>query len=174
MTDNQIYAILFPFIRQMLPIYGVRGCEVVQGFQQQKQGPATAPSVVIHKIADKRYGFPHRTDEWVEYWAEMVRTETIQMESTFQVNGLGVVNGSTTMDIVGTVASILQSDAFLEVLRAAGMGVLRITDIRQTYFHDDRDQYAADPSFDFVLTHKHVYVSTANRIDEFEYQIKRV
>ena len=58
----------------------------------------------------------------------------------------------------------MQSDATRAILNASGVGILRVTDIINPYFVDDRDNFEASPSFDFVLTYQNVRVSTSPQI----------
>jgi hypothetical protein len=61
----------------------------------------------------------------------------------------------------------LQSDEAIQALKASGLQILRITDIRQIYFVDDKGRHEAMPSFDFVITHKNVTITSDPIINKF-------
>ena len=87
-----------------------------------------------------------------------------QYESTFQISGLSTQdptnpNQLTASDICNYAASIMQSRTTVATLEAQDVGVLKITNIRNPYFSDDRQRYEANPSFDFTLTHKQIIVT---------------
>jgi hypothetical protein len=95
----------------------------------------------------------------------MVHTEVQRYATMFQISALATQDPSTPMqltasDIVNFAAAIVQSDAFIQAIEAQGVGVLKIFDIRNPYFTDDRGQFEASPSFDFALAHNQVIVST--------------
>lgn len=174
MDDNQLYGVVFGLLRNLSAPYGLSSVQFGQAYQQPHDSRSTQATVLIHKVMDRRYGFPKRNDVWDEYSGTMIHTEEVLIESTFQAGADGAVNGMTPSNILGRVAMMLQSDAALSVLKAQGIGILRITDIRQTFFENDERRFEADPSFDFVLTHKQVFVGTNPRVDDFEYRISRV
>jgi hypothetical protein len=96
--------------------------------------------------------------------SSMVHTETQRYETTFQLSALATQDPSTPMqltasDLVNFAAAVVQSDAFIEAIEAQGVGVLKIFDIRNPYFTDDRGQFEASPSFDFVLCHNQTLIS---------------
>lgn len=84
--------------------------------------------------------------------------------TTFQISALATQDPSTPMqltasDLVNYAVSVMQSDTFIAAIEAQGVGVLRISDVRNPYFIDDRGQFEASPSFDAVLAHNQVIVS---------------
>jgi hypothetical protein len=96
--------------------------------------------------------------------SSMVHTETQRYETTFQISALATQDPSTPMqltasDLVNFAAAILQSDSFIQAIEAQGVGVLKIFDVRNPYFTDDRGQFAASPSFDLCLTHNQTLIS---------------
>lgn len=109
----------------------------------------------------------------------MVHTETQQYETTFQFSALATQNPATptqytASDVVNLIASILQSSVTIAALQAHGVGIERITDVRNPYFLDDRDRYEASPSFDVTVTHKQVVVTTTPIVRSTEIQIATV
>lgn len=85
-------------------------------------------------------------------------------ETTFQVSGLSTQdpanpNQLTASDIVNYASAIMQSGTTVASIEAQGVGVLKVSDIRNPYFSDDRVRYEASPSFDFTLTHKQTIIT---------------
>jgi len=106
----------------------------------------------------------------------MVYTEIEQYETTFQISGLSTQNPANTTqltasDIVNYASYVMQSLATITALEAQNVGILRILDIRNPYFSDDRVRYEASPSFDFTLTHKQTIITVQPVITEFEVQL---
>jgi hypothetical protein len=180
MGDNDVIKLFLPIITAGLVADGYSGIVVQQSNQPTQQGIPTAPTVYFYKLANKRYGYLGRQDVWDPIGSAMVHTETQYVESTFTVSALVLqVPASTTTtytasDLVNDVASILQSDSTIVTLNNSGIGILRVSDIRNPYFVDDRDQFEASPSFDFTLVYAQARVSTNPVIESYEYGIKRV
>lgn len=164
MTDNQLIEIFLPIITSGLTADGFTGVSVVQFDQPTQQGINTTPTVYFQKLYDHRYGYLRREDLWNEINNNYDHTETQQYETTFQIEALVLQNPSsisyTASDLVNEVSAIMQRDSTVRILSALEIGILRITDVSNKFFKDDRDQFEASPSFDFTLTHKQVRVST--------------
>ena len=179
LTDNDLIRIFLPIIQDGLTADGFKKVTVKQGNQPTQQGINTLPTVYFYKLFDKRYGFLRRDDTWDSINEIMVHTETQQYETTFQIEALVLQNPKNTnlytaSDLVNEVASIMQSDSTRGILSSNDIGILRITDIRNPYFKDDRDQFEASPSFDFVLTYAQTRVTTSPVITSYDYDIERV
>lgn len=173
-TDNQIIQIFLPIIQDGLITDGFTGVTVKQSNQPTQQGIPKTPTVYFFKVSNKRYGFLGRHDEWVVN--RMLHHERQYMEITFQIMALVLQfpitpNQYTASDLVNEVASIMQSDNTRDILNQSGIGILRVTDISNPYFVDDRDQFEASPSFDFTLTYQDDRVSEIAIIDEYDYNI---
>jgi hypothetical protein len=157
MTDNQLIQLFLPIIQAGLIADGFPNVVTKQANQPTQQGINSSPTVYFYKVASKRYGFLGRSDVWDSNTNEMIHTESQYYETTFQISALVrqfpiTPNQYTASDLVNEVASIMQSDKTRDILNNSGVGILRITDISNPYFVDDRDQFEASPSFDFILT----------------------
>jgi hypothetical protein len=177
MLDNQLIQVFLPVINAGLTAYGYTGVSVVASHQPTQQGIPTGPTVYFYKLNDRRYGFLRRFDTWVD--PVMVHTEEQQYETTFQVNALviqspGTPNQYTASDLVNDVAFIMQSDDTREILYNNNISILRVTDIANPYFVDDKDIFEASPSFDFTLSYTRTKVSTSKVVDHVEFDINRV
>ena len=179
MTDNDLIKLFLPIINAGLIADGYTGVTVKQANQPTQQGVNTGPTVYFYKTGDKRYGFLGRIDEWDTVNSVMKHTETQYYETTFQINALVLqnvnnTNSYTASDLVNEVASIMQSDQARRIMITAGVGILRVTDVVNPYFLDDRDQFEASPSFDFVLTYKQTRVTTEPVVESVVLIINRV
>lgn len=166
MNDNQIIELFLPIISAGLTARGYSNVSVVAANQPTQQGINTSGTVYFYKVSNKRYGYLSTIDEWDSNNDTMVHTEIQPFESVYQVSGLVLQDPTdtskpTASDLVNEVAWILQSQNTITTLMNSDVGILRISEIRNPYFTDDRDQFEANPSFDFTLTYRDVRVSTA-------------
>lgn len=158
MTDNELFALARTVILDGLAARGMTGWRVARSFPPTHAGPNSAPTVYLFKVADKRHGWPWRKYEWDEAGQEMLTTEAQQYETTFQASALVVETTDpaalTPSDCLNEVCAIMQADEASAALRAQGVGVLRVGEVRNPYNKNDVNRYEADPSFDFVLTYR--------------------
>ena len=166
MRDNELLQVLVPLIRTNFALFGIPADTTVRQSQlPTTRGVPTGPSIFIQKIGDHKYGWPRRTHVWDDVAGEMTYTEAHKLETTFQISALSQqdpanINDVTSSDLVNSVARMLQHDVTQVALRAANVGIYRITEIRTTYFINDSDQYADNPSFDFTIIHDNIITST--------------
>lgn len=181
MNDKQLNAL---FMTHLLPAIqataGLSTVKLARNYQPRQQGAATGPYVYFAKIpGDRRYGHAGRKDVWNATTQVFDHTEIQQYETTYQFEAVipqdpASVTAFTESDILNIVSGIMQSDSFLAVFRAAGVGVLRITEVRNPYIVDDRDRFEAVPSFDVTLTHTRISVSTLPAVVAYEANTGRV
>lgn len=118
----------------------------------------------------RRYGFLERLDAWDGNAATMTHTETQIWTVIFQIDSLWKQNPldpefattPTAGDLAQQATAIMQSDATRATLLAAGVGIDRITDVRQPPFKDDSDVFEYGPSFDFCLNFAQTTTSQGN------------
>lgn len=163
MNDNDLIRLFLPIINAGLIADGFSGVTVMQSNQPTQQGTPTAPTVFFFKVGNKRYGFPFWGDAW--NGTEEVHTELQRFETTFQVGAIALQRpyntfSYTASDLVNEVCAIMQQESTVITLMAAGVGILRVSQVRNPYFTDDMDNFEAAPSFDFVLTYTNTRVST--------------
>lgn len=169
-TDNQLIQLFLPIINAGLLADGFTNVTVKQSNQPTMQGINTTPTVYFFKVNNKRYGYLGRDDTW--NGSQMVHTELQYFETVFQVSALVLQNPKftslpTASDLVNEVASIMQSDNTRAILNSSGVGILRISDILNPYFVDDKDNFEASPSFDFTLVYENTRTSTTPIINTF-------
>jgi hypothetical protein len=178
-TDNDLIRLVISIINAGLTARGYSGVIVAQSNQPTQQGVNSGSTVFLFKLFDHRYGFPARSDVWDVDSQTMIHTEIQIYETTFQISSLVRQNPATpsqytASDLVNEVASIMQSDQTVNLLNVANVGIFRVTEVRNPYFKDDRDQFEASPSFDFVLTHRQTRVSTNPVVESINPGIYRV
>lgn len=180
MNDKEINALfmakLFPAMQAQPDLYGVK---LARNFQQTQQGAASNPYVYFVKIFDHRYGHVERREIWDNDAGDFRHEESQQYETTYQFSAWVPqdskdVTSLTESDILNLVSGIMQSDALINAFRAAGAGILRVTDVSNPYIVDDRDRFEAVPTFDIVLTHKRIIASTTPAVVAYEANINRV
>lgn len=184
MRDYLLYKETIAAIKAGLTDNGHAAVAVKQSYQPTQQGAPTGPVVTINKIpGDVRYGSPKKEDRWDPDanggQGAMIHTESQWYESTFQVNAIVTQDPTddeplTSSDLLNIVAYTLQSDVTIARLRAAGIGLLRVRDIRNPVFTDDRDRNTHSPSFDFTLTHEQAIISTSPATLSVEFGIYRI
>lgn len=180
MTETEFYTLLFYVLEAGLERYGFIGVDARQANQPRVVGTPVGPSVLVSNISTRRYGFLRREDTW-DGDSAMIHKETQTMEVVLQCGALvpappppATLPTYTAGDLTGICAQILQSDLGRETLKIGGVGIERITDIRQPTFVDDKNQFEASPSFDFTVTFDRVYLSTSPRITKEAVNIQAV
>ena len=161
---------------------GLVNVPVIQFDPLTTQGRPSGPTVLFQKIGDRRYGWTKREDVPDEDAPTlMIHRETQFYESTYQFEAVGqspqpgvTLPTATASDLVNLAAAVAQSDAFMATLRLAGLAVLRVTDVRNPFMQNDRDQFEAVPSFDLVVTHEQIMLSTTPAAVVGELRMARV
>ena len=175
MNDKQIAAL---FVSELLPRAqaqpGLAGVVLARKYQPRQHGAATGPVVYFFKVSDHNHGAPQRQD-----LAGTAQTQRQLVETTYQFAAWvpqdpAALAALTESDVLNVVSAIMQSDAILAAFRAAGVGIQRVTEIRNPYFVDERDRFEAEPTFDIVLTHYRTLSSALPAVDTFEANISRV
>lgn len=179
MNDNDLIKAFKPIISGLLEANGITNCPVIAANQPTRQGVELNKAIYFTKISDKRYGFVKRSDQLDLPNNKFLHTELQPYETTFQINALSIqspsdVNALTASDLVNLVSSIMQSDYARDELKKSGIGIIRITDVRNPYFVDDKDRYEASPSFDFTLLYNRSLIMDVGVIESYDYAIKSV
>lgn len=170
-SDNALISYFLPFLVAGLTDAGYTDVPVVQMNQPTIQGIPTTGVVYFQKVGNRRYGYLGRFEKWNPTASQMDHTEMQYFETTFQVSALfrqDPYNPTyTASDLVNEAAWIMQSDATREALNFYGIGILRVTDVSNPFFVDDRDNFEASPSFDFTLVYLNQRDSINPVIDQF-------
>lgn len=176
MNDNQLYTLILQVLNAQLADVGLAGTVIVKAYQPVRQGVEASPgyeptrSGYLTKLTDTRDGSPREAYVWDEVNQVETRTQTTVIHSTFQLTTLAVqVPGNTTQltasDVANLLSAVLQNQYTIHLFQQQGVGILNITDIRNPYFIDDRNNYEASANFDFVLVHNQVLTKSVSYTD---------
>ena len=176
MLDNTLIAAIISALNAGLAAIGQSSILVQQAYQPTQQGVNTNPTIYLYKIGDERMGSVYRDNVWNANTSTMVYTETQQYLTTFQFSALAIQDPSNTTsltaaDIVNYAAAVMQSLATITTLQAAGIGILKIGQVRNPPFVDDRGRYEYAPNFDCVFSTKQVISSTQPIINKTVVQV---
>jgi hypothetical protein len=187
MLDNELYKNIILWIEAGLSADEfLSGIMVAKGNQPTNQGAEIDRGIYITKIGpDRHHGSPERKEEWIQPTIDpiaqgfMRHTEKQQLESDFQITVQWDQKPNdpmqwTAMDLANRVAMILKSSATLAKLKGLGIGILRITTVRNTVVQNEKNRFESEPSFDFTLTHQQVIISTSQAVEKTEFNINRV
>lgn len=188
MLENDLFRGIKEVLTAGMAAQGQSSVIITQAYQPTNQGIPEQPALYVFKIGnDRRIGHPERKDEWVPadpsavppVLAHEKHTETTWYESDFQISATSIKNPKDTApltagDLANLAAGIMQGNAAMDGLRARGIGILRVREVRNTPFIDDKARFETNPSFDFTLTHEQVIISSVPYTDIAEFQLKRI
>lgn len=182
MTDMQLFTAVLAVLDAAIAAdasLSALGLVAARNYQPRQQGANSAPTLYFVKLFDHRYGWTQKKDVYNAGSGEFDHTEGQQYEVTLQFMANVPQDPSnpsrlSESDVLSAACAIMQSDSTIFALRAQGIGVQRVTDVRNPYIVDDRDRFAAMPSFDVVLTHNRTQVSTTPAVSTYELHISRV
>lgn len=157
MTDNQLIDILATKLEAASANAGWN-YGVVQLEEPTNQGIPTAPTIFFEKLFDHPYGYPITNDVPDVDTLTFAETDTQLYETHFQVSAIVIQDPNnlslpTSSDVVNYMKQYLAARSIAANMYAQGVGILRVTEVRNPYFKDDRNMNQANPSFDIVLTH---------------------
>ena len=167
LTDNALIALIFSTVATLAPNYGIGSVIYKQNYQPTQQGTNTAPTAYLHKISDALTGSP-KVNYLVNGDGTISTTEYQQIETLFQWSALAIqdpanVNQQTAADILMALSAMMQGQKFIQIIEAQNVGILKITQIRNPNFVDDKGRNEYNPTFDFTLTHKQFYTMPAEQ-----------
>lgn len=193
MTDAELQALIVAQLTTRIPLFpqlaGIAGLEVAQNFQPRQEGRRTSPTIYFVKISHRRYGFTGTRNTYVPptdppppppaALGTFLHEEVQVYEQRYQFMALVPQNPAqpmalTASDVLDTVAGILGSDACRAAMQAQGVGIQRITDVRNPYFTNDQNRFEADPSFDVVFCHTRTLESIAPKVEAYDLRVTRV
>jgi hypothetical protein len=157
MTDNQLIDILATQLEAASANAGWN-YGVVQKDEPTVQGTPTDPTIFFEKLFDVPYGWAHTEDVPNVEAMTFAETDTQAYETHFQVSALVIQNPSdltipTASDVCNYMKQYLAARSIVAALFALGVGVLKVSEVRNPFAVDDRNMFEANPSFDIVLTH---------------------
>lgn len=169
MNDNALITAVIAAIGTGLTARGMT-VGIKQDYQPTQQGTPSKDTVFVHNLGTLPYGYPQRKDVFDTVAKKMMHTEARWFETTFQASALATQDPRnqtqlTANDYIKAVATTMESDATRVTLSAAGIGILRVPKITQTFFKDDRGQFEASPSVEFTVTHSDTFSQVIGSTD---------
>jgi len=192
MTDAQLNVHLMALLSPRAtsdPVLSQFGAmKFLQNYDPTQQGRNDTAVVYFVKVGHRRYGWKRARAIYVETIPTppppapigTMRYEEMQIiEQRYQFAALVPQDNSrpllpTSADVLDAVAGIINSDRFIAELRARGISVLRITDVRNPYTSNDRDHFEAEPSFDVVFSHQRSRADVEPVVIGYDLNIQRV
>lgn len=150
--------------------------EVRQSYQPSQQGANSGNALYFSKIGgDKLHGYPKR-ESYINSDTSFMQDKITQViETMWQITALArQPQEFTASDFANTAAMIMQTDYFLDAIRASGISILRISLIRNINFKDDKDQTQFSPSFDFTLISERSIIRDGKVLKSTEIKLKEV
>lgn len=179
--EQAIYTAIITTLTEGMTARAVAGVAAKQAYQPRMVGAPTGMAMLLSNLGIHRYGFLGRRDAWDEDNTKMVHTETQNMESKVQLMGWSPAPPPpkdlppyTAGDLARLGAAILSSDAGRERLRVLGFGIERVTDVREPFGKDEKDQFISESSFDFVLAYRDTEVMESPVLMAYAFEIYRV
>lgn len=167
MLDNALILLFLPIIQNGLTADGFEGVVVKQANQPTQQGINVGPTLYFFKVGDVPVGLISTQETLID---GVLTDSTYQWyQTTFRISALVLQDPTTpsqytASDLVNEARAIMQSQITVETLAQSDVGILRVTEVGNQYFKDDRDQFEANPSFDFTLTHMQNRVEIPNEV----------
>lgn len=158
LNDNALIDLLATQLEAAV-LHGGWSFIVEQKDQPTQQGVPSEGAVFFQKIQDRPYGSPMIRK--VSNFPTMTFTEHNDQwyETTFQISALVTQNPEnltlpTASDVANYVKMYLASRASRMVLMQQNVGILRVTQVRDPAFQNDRERFEYHPNFDLTLTYQ--------------------
>ena len=157
MTDNQLFALIGAQLTACLAAQGWTAT-ILQKDQPTLQGIPSGNVVFMEKIFDHPYGTAGTAYAYESASNTFNDTETQVYESTFQISTLWPQDPSndaipTASDVLNMLKMWLTGGPTIRALIAGGASLLKVSQVRNPAFQDDKDQQEFHPSFDVVMVH---------------------
>lgn len=179
MNELDRFEIIFGLLSAGFAAKSIAGVTFAQNYQPTQQGAATGPGVYVHQLVDVMRGHVRRDSVWNVSLGKIVDVELQTHEVSYQVTTLATLDPAnlsalTAGDLARIARQIMQSSATIDTLRASGLAVLRVADIRNPPLVNDEERNQFAPSFDFTLTYDEIYTADGLVVESVEYNINRV
>ena len=190
LNDFDIADLIRSVLKRGMASMGLGSVTVKQQYQPRQVGIEEGPTLYFFKVVSPRYGYPSRKDRYNSDSNTFAHQETIWRTPTYQVSGYSIRtqmrfkdwgfapgknnfnrgNFSSTLplltasDIVERAADVLQTSSTRLALLERNVGIIRITDVRESYFTNERRRYEQNPSFDFQLSYRHTITTRVDPV----------
>lgn len=178
MNDNQLTALIRAQIIAGLSRLSVTA-SVIGNNQPTTQGRTTTATLYFSAINEQRYGWQYSRTTYDPEVMELEREEAQWLRTTYQVTALAPQDPTnlslpTPKDLLRAASIIINGQSFIQELTKHGVGVERVTDLRNPFFVNDQGQFEASPSFDFTVTRKAAIIQEQPAFESVDCNFTRV
>ena len=178
MNDNTLTALIRTQLLAGLSRLSITS-EVLGNQQPTTQGRTTTATLYFSAINEQRYGWQYSRTTYDPEVMELEREESQWLRTTYQVTALVPQDPRnlaipTPKDLLRAASIIINGQSFIQALTKDGVGVERVTDLRNPYFVNDQGQFEASPSFDFTVTRKAAIIQEQPAFESVECNFTRV
>lgn len=176
MNDKQLSTLIRA---QLFGAPDLPGVQAQRNFQPRQQGANSSPTIYWVKLTEPRHGSPQRKEVWNDTTSQFDHAESQLVTALWQFmadipQDPANANELTESDVLAVACAIMQSDAVIATFKAAGVGIQRVTEVRNPQITDDRDRFSAMPSFDVTFSHYRTRVTTLPAVVTYDADIRRV
>jgi hypothetical protein len=155
MRDNDLFKVIIAELKSLLSDEGLGDIKIKQSYQPTQQSVSEERRIFMHKVSNPQVG------SGIIYNGTTRRQQYLK-RAVFQFDALAQqdpsdINSLTASDILTAAADLLQSYDAVRNLRNNGVNIERVTDVRPSYFINDKDRNESSPSFDLTVTYQHNY-----------------
>lgn len=155
MRDNDLLKVIIAELRTLLDGEGLNDVKIKQSYQPTQQSVSEQRRIFIHKVTNPQIGSGIIYDQNKRI-QQYLKCAVFQFDALAQQDPSDV-NSLTASDILTIAADLLQSYDAVRNLRNNGVNIERVTDVRPSYFINDKDRNESSPSFDLTVTYQHDY-----------------
>lgn len=155
MRDNDLFKIIIAELKSLLTGEGLVDVKIKQSYQPTQQSTSEQRRIFIHKVANPQVGTGIVYDG-TKKKQQYLKRASFQFDALAQQDPSNI-NSLTASDILTIAADLLQSYDAVRNLRNNGVNIERVTDVRPSYFINDKDRNESSPSFDLTVTYQHTY-----------------
>ena len=155
MRDNDLFKVIIAELKSLLAGEGLSDVKIKQSYQPTQQSVSEQRRIFIHKVTNPQVGVGIVYDENKRIQQHLKRA-VFQFDALAQQDPSDI-NSLTSSDILTIAADLLQSYDAVRNLRNNGVNIERVTDVRPSYFINDKERNESSPSFDLTVTYQHEY-----------------
>ena len=179
--DVDLVVVFADLLERAIKAKGINDLPVVQLNQPTQQARGDS-GIYFSFMFDDHIGWMVSDMEYDAVADDFKFTEAQHMIGKVQISVLYPFNPEihdpstrvTAKDIANYLAMKMKSMNYIKFFRAAGLGILRVRNVRPNPFENDRGQFEFMPSFDMELTYNREVGQTVPRIVDLIGQIERV
>ena len=149
--------------------------EVARSFQPTTQGRQSGPALLIHRTRSRRYGAQGTITEIAPDASRAFEHSVWRKEDTIRATFVAPKTAAfDAQDVLETVAAYLQSEGGIVSLARVGIGLLRVNDIDEVPFENEKGAFEYEAGIDCVFTYTQTKTKEIPVIGRVERSIHRV